>query len=257
MYCNFVNRLPCTQSPTSIIKLGLTYFPFIFLGANETNDLPTRRTVGHAFITAKDRDWKAVRAEIIMASTNFLSERLADDQQQTITTVRDLVNARTLHDLLSKGRSACDQLFPGHSKDFADSCAENFESFSNVPHLPPFSDKGCGISTRLRQMVQATSGYLQKLLAAFLVVSPHSMQVERMVSRYNVIRSAHRLSMSNDTVEHQMRIALNGRGTASFNPMPSVARFLKEKERRYREPEPCIYQDRDFISKFFRKDGAC
>jgi len=46
--------------------------------------------------------------------------------------------------------------------------------------------------------------------------------------------------MTNDTVEQQMRIALNGCGTASFDPMPSVARFLKEKERRYREPEPCV-----------------
>jgi len=124
-----------------------------------------------------------VRAEIILASANFLSERLVDNQQQIITNISDVIYARTLNDLLSKGRSACDDLFPGYTKDFADSCAENFESFPNVPHLPASSDKGCAMSKRFRQMVRATSGDLQKLLASFLVVSPHSMKVERIVSR--------------------------------------------------------------------------
>ena len=42
--------------------------------------------------------------------------RSATDQQQIITNISDVINARTLNDLLSKGRSACDELFPGHKR---------------------------------------------------------------------------------------------------------------------------------------------
>jgi len=38
----------------------------ILLEPNETNDHPTRHTVGHAFVTARDRDWKAMHAEFFL-----------------------------------------------------------------------------------------------------------------------------------------------------------------------------------------------
>lgn len=83
---------------------------------------------------------------------------------------------------------------------------QNFLSFyQNVPHLPASSDKECSISRRLRHIVRATS--FQKLLASNssqCVVSSNSLQVEQIVSRCNVNRSVHPVSMSNDTVEHQI-----------------------------------------------------
>ena len=39
------------------------------------------------------------------------------------------------------------------------------------------------------------------------------------------------------TLNARMEIALNGKGTAHFDPRPSVAEFLQCKQRRNREPD--------------------
>jgi len=102
-------------------------------------------------------------------------------------------------------------------------------------------------------MLPRTVGLLQILFAAINALSPHSMQTERCVSNYNNIRS---VSMLPETVNHHLQIALNATGTAQFDPRPAVAEFLKYKDRRYREPNTELYARREFISKFFRKDGC-
>lgn len=58
----------------------------------------------------------------------------------------------------------------------------------------------CELSTRLHQLlpVHLTTSCLQKVLAAIMSLSPHSMQVERIISHHNNISSPHRLSMTND-----------------------------------------------------------
>ena len=75
-----------------------------------------------------------------------------------------------------------------------------------------------------------------------------------MVSRFNVVRSTHRLSMQMDTVNDRLIISGNGVGTAAFNPRPGVAEFLRKKERRRRLPDPLKYKTRDFVKKLFRAD---
>ena len=78
------------------------------------------------------------------------------------------------------------------------------------------------------------------------------MQTEQVVSYYNTICSVKRLSTDSATANHRLQIALNGKGTAYFDPRPCVAKFLDQKERRYREPDVAMYQQREFIAKFFR-----
>ena len=43
-------------------------------------------------------------------------------------------------------------------------------------------------------------------------------------------------------------------GTASYDPLPAVIKFLKTKERRYKVPDTETYCDRFFIDKFFAKE---
>lgn len=109
---------------------------------------------------------------------------------------------------------------------------------------------------RVRCMMSASSGVCKRLLASFVTLTPHSMATERAVSHYNNIRSPHRLSMSGDTANARLIIALNGVGTAHFDPRPAVSAFLARKERRMREPDATTYKNREFVSKFFRVTGG-
>lgn len=137
---------------------------------------------------------------------------------------------------------------------FAEAVCESWEYISVVPHLPPGSDAGCTLSSLNSSATNASraTSPLQMMLVAVQAITPHSMQTKRCISNYNNFRSAHRLHMQKVNCHHQ--VALNAVGTASFDPRPAAAEFLK-KDRRYREPGPDSYEKRDFVVKFFRKDG--
>ena len=83
---------------------------------------------------------------------------------------------------------------------------------------------------------------------ALLVMVPHSMQTERVISVYNKIVTPNRQSMHIDTVKSRMLIALNGIGTAKCD----FKEFLKRKDRRQREPDCDLYKKREYVAKFFR-----
>jgi len=112
------------------------------------------------------------------------------------------------------------------------------------------------MSHKLLRLIPVTCGISQNLLCSLLVTLPHSMTVEKVISHYNQIKSNHRLSTSDETMNSRMFVALNGVGTALYDPRPAVAVFLRKKARRYREPDLTLYSDRDFVRKFFRKDGG-
>jgi hypothetical protein len=133
-------------------------------------------------------------------------------------------------------------------------CCDIWEDIADLQDLNDTDDAGTKLGFRLRTIYQKSTGVLQFLLGSFLVVSPHSMGTERVVSHHNKLKSSHRESLTNETVNDRLIISVNGAGTASYDPRPAVAAFLKKKDRRFREPQ--AYQTRDFIAKFFRVDNA-
>ena len=73
-----------------------------------------------------------------------------------------------------------------------------------------------------------------------------------------VLRASFRSSsgisaMNSDTINARLHIALNGGGTAHFDPRSAVVHFLKSKERRKRVPTVEIYAQRDFFKKLLQK----
>jgi len=68
--------------------------------------------------------------------------------------------------------------------------------------LPAGSDAGATLSNTLRKLLSATRSAktVQKTLEAIATLSPHSMQVERMVSHHNTILQDRRSCMVEETV---------------------------------------------------------
>ena len=96
---------------------------------------------------------------------------------------------------------------------------------------------------------------MHKIFAGIMSLSLHSMQTERIVSHHNIVASDARVSMTDDTIISRLFIALNGIGTAYYDSRAAVANLLGAKERRNREPDFETYSRRQFVKKFFRKDG--
>ena len=90
---------------------------------------------------------------------------------------------------------------------------------------------------------------LGQVVTLVLSAVPHSMAVERTVSHYNIIRSDKRLSMSLQSTNDRLLIALNGPGTADFDPRPAVAAFFRKKESRHRGNLSCNCTVPDLSSK--------
>ena len=101
-------------------------------------------------------------------------------------------------------------------------------------------------------MLPVSSGMVRKVLASIAALAPHSVQTERIVSHHNIIVDDHRSCMASETVNARLAVALNGVGTAHYDPRPAVVHFLTAKDRRLREPDPTVYAQRDFVKKFFR-----
>jgi len=151
---------------------------------------------------------------------------------------------------LKSGRSLVEYLFPDKVSDFVEDASDCWNDIQNIPSLPPGSDVGANLSNRLRKLLPITKGVLKMIRGTVVTLSPHSMQVERIVSHYNLTASPHRMSFSSDTMNTHLLVALNGCGTASYDPRPAVALFFKRRERRYQEPNLETYTQREFIKSF-------
>ena len=64
-------------------------------------------------------------------------------------------------------------------------CCDVREKIAHIPVLNDTIDDGTKMSYRLRHMYTNSTGVLQYLLGSFLVVSPHSIGTERVVSHHN------------------------------------------------------------------------
>ena len=124
----------------------------------------------------------------------------------------------------------------------------------NVPFLPDGCDLGCKMTVRLRQLLPVTTGSVQQVLASLACTSPHSMQTEKIVSQNNLVVDNHRTSMGEDTRNARLMVALNGVGTAYFDPRLAGIKFV-EKTRRCGAPDLDIYGQREFVRKFTRETG--
>ena len=129
------------------------------------------------------------------------------------------------------------------------------DSETNQP-IPSIADRFHTISKHVCQLYSKAYVQLPLLVNLVLCANPHSMGVERAISHYNLIRSDRRLSMSIQSTNDRLMIALNGPGTAYFDPRASVSRFLMKKERRLGIPMCSTYTSRPFVQKFFRNSAT-
>lgn len=195
-----------------------------------------------------------MRQEVVSAAKNYLIQRLALEQDAFVNRCTSFLQAATLSEFLKDGVEIMKAVFPNEVQQFCNEVCDSWPAIENVGFLPETADCGAQLSVRLRKLLPLTQGSLRKCLASIFVLAPHSMQTERMVSVHNKIVTADRSNLKDTSVNARMLVALNGMGTAYWDPREAVAEFLKKKERRQKYPETEVYSQRKFVSKFFRKN---
>jgi len=123
--------------------------------------------------------------------------------------------------------------------------------------LPELTDNQKNLQQRF-QLIHSNvteKSHIAILINLVLSAAPHSMVVERAVSHYNIFRNDKRLSMSLQSANDRLLVALNGVGTGNFDPRHAVTHFLGSKRRRYREPKIQSYSTQPFMKKGFRTES--
>ena len=84
-------------------------------------------------------------------------------------------------DTISRGLVS--QIFgPDDVGQLVEDVCQSWTKISNINYVVDIQDTSYAL--RLRNMTQASCGFLKKFLAAFLMLTPHSMATERAVSHY-------------------------------------------------------------------------
>lgn len=218
---------------------------------SDVEDLPRRRQVNQ-FVSTK-RDWSAVRREVVMSCKEFILQRLPDDQKAIYSRIKGLLNSKNPTELVNAVRVDVEGLF-GKEKlsDFTDDVVELFAT-----EKLPASSSLTSSTGKLYHFLKVSQPHsiFRKLVQSYISLTPHSAGPERAVSVHTTLKSNKQSSLSREALNSRMCIALNGIGTAFFDPRPSVAKFLEKKERRRKLPDSDLYQDQEFVKKFFAKDS--
>ncbi|ESO06008.1 hypothetical protein HELRODRAFT_160114 [Helobdella robusta] len=219
----------------------------------EANDNQFQRNVTNLYVTTRNRNFEAVRLEVITCAKNFLEKRLDVDQDLQVKAMIDVANAENAEAMIKAGRQIVSDIFgDNYVSEFVDDAVGYYSSFGASSFKPHESN-----TAKLYLLLQKTtsSSLLNKLVQTFLITCPHSMITELVISWHTELKSDLRSSMSRNTVNDRLCIALNAIGTANFDPRPVVADFLSSKTRRSTLPDDELYQNREFVKKFFNTEN--
>ena len=221
--------------------------------ADSTNHPCKNRRANHSLVTVK-RSSNSVRFEIIQSAKEFLSQRLSDDQNVIVKSMKKFLAARTAKDMIECTSETVAGLFgEEYVMPFSEDVLGHFAS-ENLPIPSTLQDGSAKLFHFLKISVPGST--FSKLVQSYLSWTPHSIAPERAVSCHTLLKSAKQSTVKRETINSRMHIALNGTGTAHFDPRPAVARFLMKKERRYSIPDKELYQHHFFVRKFFVKENT-
>jgi len=81
------------------------------------------------------------------------------------------------------------------------------------------------------------------LQGRLLAAKPHSADVERLISYYNVLKTSGRSSLSPNTIKDCLYVKLNMPSVSEYNPKEAVLLWLNEKQRHSKVHEKATNQE--------------
>ncbi|KAJ3649585.1 hypothetical protein Zmor_021319 [Zophobas morio] len=188
-------------------------------------DVPERRRSKHHLYVTDHRNFEAIRGEIILSLKEFLKERFHIDQTllSAITPfVRLDENAplNEIHNLI-----AHDLDFEELSLEYNDICTKEILKNKSLHELVKYLSM---LPVGKKEMFSTILTSFARILAA----TPHSADVERLISANNLIKTSLRSSVNISTETNNLFVHYNGPDLINWNPRPSIQKWFEIKARR-------------------------
>lgn len=180
-----------------------------------------RQKKNHNLYVSEDSSFSAIRNDIIEHLLNYVSERL-DITEWSFLKPLATISEHTTDEELSK----CHGLI---CSDFE--LVEFVTSYREVSCVQNFKNKK--ISKDMLKMLLSNECWksLSTAVARIIAAKPHSADVERIISYYNVLKTCKRSSLSPETIKNSLYIKINMPVVAEFDPQPAVLKWLNSKNR--------------------------
>ena len=207
-----------------------------------------RRTNSVNLYVPDSRSFAAVRTEIVESLRNFLDERLSIDDE-----LIDVVEALTPQNFstISKEKvKAVQQLL---LPDFE--LREVSRSLSVVADTINGTENNSTHFQLMQRLIQCDDEEYKPTivaLARIIAAKPHSMDVERLISSYNLIKSTDRSSLTGETLQDYLVVRHNMPCTATFDVRQAVEEWTRRTQRKPRQDRDITrFMHLEYVANFF------
>ena len=147
--------------------------------------------------------------EIVQSAINFSNERINIEEDGTINNLKKVLESKSAKECIVSSRDLISQMFgDGALEEFFGDVSTSWSRIFEIKEIA-LEDSGSIYALEQRKMTQASQGIMEKYLASFLTLTPHSMATERAVSHYNNIKRVKRKSLKQEAINGVMHISLN------------------------------------------------
>lgn len=206
---------------------------YILHGIILTKDKAKRRKIHHLYIN-EFRNFETVRNETIQTLSNFFKERTDMPFIGDLKILQFFDKNAAAEDIRKCHRMICPDYpllaFATSYKEAASSEALAGKSIT---------DK-CVLKSVLKVK---TWNSLAVAIARIIAATPHSADVERLISFYNILKTSGRSSLSSETIKEDLYIKINMPTVSEFNPHPATIYWLNKKDRHSKPHPKAMYQE--------------
>ena len=206
-----------------------------FCGVKLTTRLKRASKTRHLFVTTRRRTIDSIKAEIVLSLKNFMDVRLGVEKASDAAEPFAVQLKALSPDVMASGTATAEDISKSCSLIAPDLDKQQFHSsYSEVVH---FMRNATCRPKNLQDVLLVTLRNIDWLplsiaVARVLAAKPHSCDVERLVSAYNLAKDDDRCSLAENTLDAYLHIHINMPVLSKFNPRPALHHWYTSKQRR-------------------------
>ena len=224
----------------------------------------SRRTHSAHIFVSTPHDFNAIRNEVIIATKNFLQERLESNDLMVLasifdpTAIQSAIESNRTQFLEKYGneqiKEICQSFMP--DLELSEVASDWIEIKSAITAIDLIE---CSFLTLLKKLCLLTNKTMLSasmgltLISRVAALSPHNMFVERCISCYDLMKDDDRSSLSRETVNDYLMVKINMPPLINFDMRRAVLKYLNKKERHPHRVNMSKYKSQHWFSGVFEE----
>jgi hypothetical protein len=217
---------------------------FLGVALRDRTSSKKRSGIRHLYVTTRGRDVQAVKTEMLNSLINFLNRRL-DIEMSSSSDASYSVQFRALSPECMKSEAASDDdVRRVYDVIVPDTNWQTFyASYGEV--ISALRTSGASTLQEILNFSLANKHWstVSLALARLLVAKPHSTDVERLISAYNLLKDDDRSSLSATTIDAYLHVHINAPPLVNYDCRPAVNAWMNQASRRPHPVEKATQQD--------------